>query len=248
MNIDDLIKHNFCQQINNDLEPFIKGVGFADMEVIKENNIPDLEHYIRYTSFYAVHLFSLCRQLEQAISLLSNYRYSIKDDVGRGYHLSYNVENYFIRLDSLYDRVLQVVNAIFNFGFKEGSVRKAGMLKKIHKVEGSDKLINSLDELNNILKSHSDERRNIIVHRHSYMDKELNMIEMYYDPFFSKLILKDVDKAENFKQIRKEQLSFYLRRKKKEFKEINEECFEKIFLILNEIEKEYIFNKQKMSF
>lgn len=240
--------HNFYQQILKDVEPFIKFTKMADMEMLDENNISDLEHYIRYTSFYATHLFGLCSQLERAVNLLSNYRNDSKSEIGRGHHLTYNVENYFIRLDSLYDRVLQVVNAIFNFGFKEGSVRKAGMLKKIHKVEGSDKLINSLYELNNILKNHSDERRNIIVHRHSYMDKELNMIEMYYDPFFSKLILKDVDKAENFKQIRKEQLSFYLRRKKKEFKEINEQCFEKIFLILNEIEKEYIFNKQKMSF
>lgn len=244
MNTDDLIKHNFCQQINNDIEPFIKDVGFTDMEVIKENNIPDLEHYIRYTSFYVVHLFSLCRQLEQAVSLLSNYRYSIKDDVGRGYHLSYNVENYFIRLDSLYDRILQVVNAILCIGFQDNEVKKH---KIIPKLERFSELKNSLDSLSKFLNIVSDTNRNIVVHRHSYLEKELSMLEMFYHPFFSNLILNKMDDVDNFKQIRKEQLAFYLKRKKKEFKEINEQCFEKVFLILTELEKEYTLKKQKLS-
>ncbi|MFC5682619.1 Cthe_2314 family HEPN domain-containing protein [Flavobacterium sp. MAHUQ-51] len=244
MNIDDLIKHNFYQQINNDVEPYIKGVGFVDMEILKEDNISDLEHYIRYTSFYAIHLYSLCRQLENAVSLLSNYKYSKKDDVGRGYHLSYNVENYFIRLDSLYDRILQVINAVFTLGFKDNEVKKFKIIPKLGKFTV---LLNSLDSLSKVLYLESDTNRNIVVHRHSYLEKELSMLEMFYHPFFSNLILNKVIDEDNFKQIRKEQLAFFLKRKKKEFKEINEKCFEIIFLILTELDKEYISKKQKLN-
>lgn len=85
------------------------------------------------------------------------------------------------------------------------------------------------------------------MHRHSYLENELSMLEMFYHPFFSNLILNKMDDVDNFKQIRKEQLAFYLKRKKKEFKEINEQCFEKVFLILTELEKEYTLKKQKLS-
>lgn len=31
-------------------------------EIINENEMPDLENYIRYTTFYAIHLLELCNQ------------------------------------------------------------------------------------------------------------------------------------------------------------------------------------------
>ncbi|GGA64534.1 hypothetical protein GCM10008015_01770 [Flavobacterium palustre] len=250
MNTDALIMHSFYQQMIEDTKPFLKGVKVSDKYIVdkNENDMSDSEHYIRYTSFYSVHLFGLCCQLERAVKLLSNFRDDNKNEIGRGYHLSYNIENYFIRLDSLYDRILQLVNAIFNFGFDDSKVKKDKVLKKISEVDGYSELMNSLYELNNVLKKYSDEKRNIIVHRYSYFDKELDMIEMFYDPIYSKIILQNTDNVENFKQIRKERLSFYLRKKKKEFNEINEECFEKLFLILNEIEKEYTLKKQELSF
>lgn len=249
MNTDVLIAHSFYQQIIEDTKPFFKGAKMSDKYMVdkNENDIPDLEHYIRYVTFYFIHLFSLCYQLERAINLLSNFRADNKNEIGRGHHLTYNIENYFIRLDSLYDRNLQLVNAVFCLGFDDSKVKKDKVLKKISEVDDCNELNNSLDELNKVLKKHSDEKRNVIVHRHSYYDQELEMIEMYYHPFYSKTILEDPDRAENFKQIRKEQLSFYLRKKKKEFKEINEKSFEKIFIILNEIEKEYTLKKQKLS-
>lgn len=230
-----------------DTEPFLKNVKRSDKYKVdkNENDMSDLEHYIRYTSFYSVHLYGLCGQLERAVKLLSNFRDDNKNEIGRGQHLTYNIENYFIRLDSLYDRILQLVNAVFNFGFDDSKVRKDRVLKKLSKVDGYSELSNSLDELNNVLKKYSDEKRNVIVHRHSYFDQELDMIEMFYNPFYSKIMLQDSDNAENFKQIRKERLSFYLRGKKKEFKEINEKCFEKVFLILTELEKEYTLKKRK---
>lgn len=246
MIIDDLYGHDFYKKILNDVEPYTKGVGFADMGFIVDDDISDLEHYIRYTSFYSIHLISLCSQIERSVSLLSNYNYSRKNEVGRGYHLSYNIENYFIRIDSLYDRVLQVINAVFSLGFQEHEVKKHKILSKLKKYS---ELCVSLDSLGKILNEESDNTRNTIVHRHSYMDKDLSIIEMYYDPFFSSMIMNEKDEniVDNFKQIRKEFLSSYLKKKKEEFKGINEKCFQKVYLILTELEKEYTLKKQKLT-
>ena len=248
MTTDNLISHNFFQQLNRDLEPFLKETKFSDKYIVDKNEIEmsDLEHYIRYVSFYNIHLFQLCNQLERAVNLLSNFRTDNKNEIGWGHHLSYNIENYFIRLDSLYDRVLQLVNAIYNFGLTDNLVNKRSVTKKISTVDGYSELNNSLEMLNKVLKNYSDEKRNAIIHRHSYFDQQLDRIEMYYHPFYSKEILEDKDKAENFKQIRKEELSFYLRRKKKEFNETNQMCFEKLLLIFDDLEKQYSIMKLKL--
>ena len=245
MNTDNLREHNFYKQLLVDYTPFVDCRRMFDEKTINKNEIPDLEHYIRNSAFYALHLLELCNQLERAVKLLYNFR-NDKKEISRGHHLTYNIENYFIRLDSVLDRTLQAVNAIFNFGLDESKVKKFAVFKELEKVEESNRLASLLKDLGTVLFNFSDEKRNTIVHRHSYLDNELIMLEMYYNPFFSKEILEDIDEFENFKQIRKEQLSFYLRRKEKEFKETNVQCFEKIFLILNEIAEKYSLMKQKL--
>jgi hypothetical protein len=248
MNTDNLISHNFFQQLIKDAEPFLKETKFSDKYIVDKNEIEmsDLEHYIHYVSFYNIHLFQLCNQLERAVNLLSNFRTDDKNEIGWGHHLSYNIENFFIRLDSLYDRVLQLVNAIYNFGLTDNLVNKKSVTKKINAVDGYIELNNSLEMLNKVLKNYSDEKRNIIVHRYSYFDQELDRIEMYYHPFYSKKILEDKDIAENFKEVRKEELTFYLSKTKKEFTQINQICFEKLLLIFDALDKQYSIMKLKL--
>jgi hypothetical protein len=181
MNTDKLVMHNFIQQVLKDTEPFLKDAKMFDKYIVDMHEIEmsDLEHYIRYVSFYAIHLFELCNQLERALNLLSNFRTDNKNEIGWGHHLTYNIENYFIRLDSLYDRVLQLVNAIYNFGLTDNFVNKKSVTKKISTVNGFSELNNSLEVLNKVLKNYSDEKRNVIVHRHSFFDQQLDRIEMY---------------------------------------------------------------------
>ncbi|MBG6110604.1 hypothetical protein IWX84_001483 [Flavobacterium sp. CG_9.10] len=69
---------------------------------------------------------------------------------------------------------------------------------------------------------------------------------MYCQPFFSKKRLEDKDNVENFREIRKEFLSYYLRTKKREFTKTNELCFEKLLFILDDLDKQYSSMKLKL--
>ena len=108
MNTDKLVMHNFIQQVLKDTEPFFKDAETADVELVNDDVIPEIEYYIRNTAFYAIHLFQLCNQLERAVELLSNFRFNSKDEISRGEHLTYNVENYIINREKLFDFNLKI--------------------------------------------------------------------------------------------------------------------------------------------
>ncbi|MBG6110605.1 hypothetical protein IWX84_001484 [Flavobacterium sp. CG_9.10] len=94
---------------------------------------------------------------------MSNFRNDNKSEISRGHHLAYNIENYFIRLDSMCDRVRQTVNAVFNLAIKERGVSGKIVINKMKEVKRSSGLVSLLNDLQNLLFNYSDEIRNIIV-------------------------------------------------------------------------------------
>ena len=131
MTTDNLISHNFFQQLLKDTEPFLKDAKIADVELLNTDVILEIEYYIQNVAFYAIHLFELCNQLERAINLLSNFRFNSKNEISRGDHLSYNVENYIIRLTSLTDRILQTINAVFHLGINEKDINERVIINNL---------------------------------------------------------------------------------------------------------------------
>ena len=243
MNADKLVMHNFIQQVLKDTEPFLKDAETADVELVNDDVIPEIEYYIRNTAFYAIHLFQLCNQLERAVELLSNFRFNSKDEISRGEHLTYNVENYIIRLTSLTDRILQTINAVFHLGINEKDINERVIINNLKVTMTS--LPATFNEFRKVLGSYKD-NRNTIVHRHSHIKKDMHIIEALYHKQLSNKILEDKDKAKNFKEVRKEELTNYLSRTKKEFKQINGMCFEKLLLIFDDLDKQYVTMKLKL--
>jgi hypothetical protein len=243
MTTDKIISHNFFQQLLKDVEPFLKDAKIADVELINKDVIPEIEYYIQNVNFYAIHLFELCKQLERAVELLSNFRFNSKNGISRGEHLTYNVENYIIRLTSLTDRILQTVNAVFHLGINEKDINERVIINNLKITMTS--LPASFNEFRKVLQNYVSER-NVIVHRHSYIKKELYVIEMLYHPLMTKETSINKDEAENLNQIRKETLSYYLSKIKKEFKQTNEKCFEKLLLIFDDLDEQYSSMKLKL--
>ncbi len=244
-NLDKILTHDFVQNVLNDGEIISKGRDFklSDIEFENEPKFTEFEFYIHETGFYCIHLLELCRQLENAIALLSNFRYDSKTEIGRGDHLTYNIENYIIRLSSLSDRVLQTINAGFHLGIDERDVNDRVIINNI-KVSRTN-VSKHFNEFRKTLKDYTGER-NTIVHRHSYMDKQLRRIQIFYHTQLTKGILKDANKSEQFKEIRKEILTKFINDRKKEFRKTNEMCFEKILPIFDDLNDQYLKMKTRL--
>ena len=74
---------------------------------------------------------------------LSNYGYSKKIESTRADYLIYNLENYLIRLNSVYDRVLQIVNAVFHLCINEENVNHSVIISN-YKVQHNVTVHNSI--------------------------------------------------------------------------------------------------------
>ena len=124
--IDELYTHKFLDQIYID----------NPLSTLKKENSDDLpteiEFYKGNVLFYTIHLMDLIGQINDAVELLSNYNYNVKmKNIGRGKHLTYNIENYTIRINSLLDRILQTINATFHLGFDERHVNEKVVVRNI---------------------------------------------------------------------------------------------------------------------
>lgn len=233
-NLEKLYEHPFVKNFLNDTAEY----GLIEKE-IDEDNLSELECYIYNTMFYGVHLLSLFEQLQNAVELLSNYNYSKIDEIGRGKHLTYNVENYIIRFISISDRLLQTINAVFHLGNTEKIVSERIILSNL-KVSMTE-IPNSFKEFKKTLADFDDGNRNTIIHRHSYINKELNQIEKFYHPALTDIHFQKASNGEieKFKNVRKLILTNFIKNTKQTFKENNELCFEKILPIFNILNEQY---------
>lgn len=242
--LDKIIEHNFTQNILGDSDVISKGRTFKATDIELENaDFSEYEFYIHNTGFYYVHFLELCKQLENALELLSNFRYDTSFQISRADYLTYNLENYIIRLTSISDRTLQTINAVFHLCIDEKDVNERLILSNL-KVSRTD-LPKHYNEFKKTLKEYTGDR-NTIVHRHSFLDKQLKRIQIFYHKELTRKMLVDNEKGGGFKEIRKGVLTKFLTDRKKEFHTTNEKCFKSILPILDELDDQYKKMKQKL--
>ena len=85
------------------------------LELLPGND--EYEYYIHRVGFAYVNLAYFCDQLDFAIEYLSMYDYRRprkKDGPNRINYLTDNIENYLIRLQSIQDRLLQLINNVYH--------------------------------------------------------------------------------------------------------------------------------------
>ncbi|MGK6349661.1 Cthe_2314 family HEPN domain-containing protein [Parapedobacter sp. DT-150] len=245
MTSDKITSHRFTQNLINDSRVIARDHKFrlTDIEFEEDPDFTEYEYYIHNTGFYCVHLLELCRQLENAVNLISNFRYDKKNEFGRVDHLVYNIENYMIRLTSLSDRVLQVINATFHLAINEKDVNERVIINNLKVARTS--VAPHFNEFKKTLKDYTGER-NTIVHRHSYLNKQLLKIQVFYDTQLTKGILEDNDRALGLKEIRKTLLTKFIVDRKKEYEKTNENCFEKLMPLLDDLAEQYEKMKQSL--
>lgn len=239
-NFSKLDKNVFLESVLKDAE-----VAFSDIsvdrlatELPEDIELSEYQYYVQKVGFYLVNTISWCKQLDLAIDLLSNFDYS-KKEASRADHLIYNIENYLIRIKSVHDRVLQLVNAVFHLCINEANVNH-GVIVSNYKVQHRPEILKVIKAISKYLSEH-EQIRHTLIHRHSLIDKDLKKIELFYFNNFEHL--DDEDQVKAYKCVRTDHLKRFLSAKKVEFKKINEDLYGLINTLFLELNSEYVRQK-----
>jgi len=183
----------------------------------------DHEFYLMWVGTCTAELLTCCEQLDLAPHLLANYRETPamrQRGVNRHSHMVFHVEGYLIRTQSLFDRCLRLVDAVFDLrndpkNWREHIVPANFRVRRT----AIPKLLRSIKKL---LDRYARARIEI-VHRGSIKDDQLHHLEMYY-------VLEEVERAEgkfrtfpDYANLRKELARQLVRSKKTEFLAFNAE-------------------------
>lgn len=216
-------------------------VAFSDIEVDRlatefpeDIELSEYQYYVQKVGFYLVNTISWCKQLNLAIDLLSNFDYS-KKEASRADHLIYNIENYLIRIKSVHDRVLQLVNAVFHLCINEANVNH-GVIVSNYNVQHRPEILRAVKAISKYLSEH-EQIRHTLIHRHSLIDKDLKKVELFYLNNFEHI--DDEDHVKAYKYVRTEYLKKVLSEKKSEFREINSTLYTLINALFLELNSEY---------
>tara|TARA_R110002124_G_scaffold111876_1_gene265819 strand:+ start:926 stop:1645 length:720 start_codon:yes stop_codon:yes gene_type:complete len=192
--------------------------------------------------FKAVRSITDCmEQLHFSIELLSGYRTSTSpDSMNRHDHIVFAIENYYLRITSIYDRCLRLINILYNLGLPERDCKDSTIIKNTH-VKGSN-IETSLKALNKFTGKFR-QFRNSIAHNETYSeDDKLQIIASYYF-----LEAKGVTDIIKFKHLFKTETDKYIKDKKSEFNEHLVELEGLIVDFLNAVNTKYLGMKSKFT-
>lgn len=210
----------------------------------EDTELDEFQYYVHKVGFYLIHTLTWCKQLDLAIEFLSNYDYSKKLESTRADHLIYNLENYLIRLNSVYDRVLQIVNAVFHLCINEENVNHLVIVSN-YKVQHNISVHNSIKKIKKFLSDYA-QARHTLIHKHSWQDLKLKKIELFYLNKFDDPSESDEWKK-TLKLYRARFLGEYISEKKSEFMEINTSLSSLLIDLFDLLLIEYNRQKAKLS-
>lgn len=175
------MKHPFTRKVLEAVRPVIA----AEHEYKKRHGrqaefVPDeYEFYLKQVGNILSVLLSHCEQLEHALLFMSNYRETpamSRAGITRAKHLRFHLENYIIRTQTLYDLVLQLVDAVFHLtnGAREICHKIIVNNIKVKHTEIPSKLKPLRKKLGEFINARHD-----VVHRGYYQDPDLYRVELY---------------------------------------------------------------------
>lgn len=226
----------FLLSVLKDGEIAFSGIEVDELatELPEDIELTEYQYYVQKVGFYLVNTISWCKQLDLAINLLSNFDYS-KKDTSRAEHLIYNIENYLIRIKSVHDRALQLVNSVFHLCINEANVNH-GVIVSNYKVQHRPEIHNAIKAISKYLSDH-EQTRHTLIHRHSLIDKDLKNIELFYLNNFEHV--DNEDQVKKYKYVRTDYLKRFLSDKKSEFKVINTTLYKLIDTLFISLSLEY---------
>ena len=221
------------------------GLGFTD-ELDDSSTVNELQFYVMRVGFSLAHTLGWVEQLHQAVHFLTDFGYGKRaKDLGikRPAHLLYNIENYLIRLQSVYDRCLQLTNAVFHLCISDELVGHGQIVSNLHVSRTA--VPKRLKAVKKSIDDYSQDRHKLI-HRHSHMDPDLRKIELLY--MHSKETWKDDARFtyERLVQHRAERVRTFTTQRKVEFVRINGELVSSLGPLFDELLLQYKRQKSRL--
>ncbi len=235
----DLALHPLFKAVTEDAQKLMRAQKEAGIDP-DSAEIDEQAFYIHRVGHAFAHLLTWAEQLEETLIYLSNYKYGVKGEgvrVSRAKHVLYMVENYLIRLQSIYDRCLQLVNCVFNLCIEDSNVGHAVVVSNL-KVARTN-VPGLLKKVKNSIKP-NEQHRHAIIHRNSYQEKDLDRLQLFY--IFDRDTWQAIGQPGSFddlEEIRKDLLRRTLAQKKKEFALTNDGLMTVLHALMDGLQPQY---------
>lgn len=167
------------------------------------------ESYAIETFLSVSNIVSCIDQLYFSIDMLSGYRSNTAPDKMNRYdYIVFGIENYYLRLTSVFDRCLRLANVIFQLGLPERQCNTESIIKNSH-IKGTlvANALTELDKFTGPFRFH----RNTVAHQGTYSEKDLDQLGSYYQ------LKEEDDSFERYRYFFKKKTDDFLAEKKVEF-------------------------------
>jgi hypothetical protein len=235
---EEFVNHELYSMLQEDGKKYLYKLQdlYSKIHIPPEIKLDELEYYIHNVGFWTAHFSTWFHQLNIGVDLLSNFRYNNKRNTRRVDHLIYNVENYIIRFQSVQDKLLHIVSAVFHLTINERKVNLDSVMSNLKVVR--TEIPNKFKPIRRYLSTFQDDR-NTIIHRHSYLEKELKRLELFYHPTNNEI------KGE-LKQFRTKALAKYVNDKKNDYFKQNKNLSSLVDDFLTELIPHYIKQRNRL--
>ena len=211
-------------------------------------DIDEYEFYVLRVGSALAHLLTWIEQLEQAVFYLSDYPYTKaakSSGITSASHLQYNVENYLIRLNSVYDRSLQLTNCVFHLCIEDSNISHGLVVSNLHVAR--TKVPTKLKGVRKSIDQYAQQRHKIL-HQASYQDKTLRRLELFY--MYDKETWKSVggkSKFRNLAHVRSRLLKETAASLKTDYSHINDRLGDAVAELFAPLEREYESQSKRIS-
>jgi hypothetical protein len=213
--------------------PFVEDVFKKGMDINKEIAVPtgfkvgakykrdpyEEEFYSLQIGFCMAHLLTVIQQMEHTVHYMSNFSPTEpmkKAGINRSTHLLWSVENYIVRTQTVYDRLLILVDRLFNIQNQGNRISHESIVTNMHiSRTGIPKALKPIKSA--VKKYYFD--RNTIIHESSYLDDELRRIEAY--AILSSNSDYDGEEVNHLKEELRWSVKDFLKNRKREYSRIN---------------------------
>lgn len=207
MKITKLNDHNILKLAANVTSKYI-----AKCEPEKPANDPQAtieESYAIETLVSVSQIISCIDQLYLSVSMLTGYnKKNIPKNINRYDYIVFGIENYYLRLTSVYDRCLRLANTVFQLGLPERECRESTITKNLHiKKTSVAQSLEDLDRFTISFRFH----RNTVAHNSTYSEKELNLLGSYY------LVVEHDSEFDKYRSLFKNKTDTYIKKRNGEF-------------------------------
>lgn len=213
-------------------------------EKVKGNiKLTDYEYYFNNVEFCIIQINALCEDLSLSLDFIFDLKYKKNF---RDKHISFvnfQLENHIIRLHSVSDWILQLINEIYNLNIGEERVNYNSVFSKKTKEILDINLQNLVDTLNQILDPNQTRVRDKIIHRYKYFNPQLRHVQMLHS---YKNIRNNFIDYETIDENTKFELGLSLEIIVREYEHIHRITFLKVIEIFNVLEVVYINNQERL--